>query len=165
MEGIHGLNPELTASIAPENKYGIYAGVLNAPLVPGIEDTAYESVINADRLLRRMVRDYQFRGNSPIETFKRWQSVRAGEKKNIEPFKGNADVLFDSSLIYEIPLFKCYVDPLLRSVPEGSPVYVWARQMLDFIMTGIVALTPKEVDTIPSISVIREFIGGSSFTY
>lgn len=165
MEGIHGLNPELTSSIAPENKYSIYAGVLNGPIVPGIEDTAYESVVNADRLLRRMVRDYQFRGNSPIDTFKRWQSVRAGEKKNIEPFKGNADVLFDSSLIYEIPLFKCYVDPLLRSVPESSPAYVWARQMLEFIMTRIVALTPKEVDTIPTTSVIREFIGGSSFSY
>lgn len=163
MEGIHGLNPELTAGIDAKNKYSIYAGVLNAPMVKDFEKTSYENVILADRLLRRMVRDRQFRGNTPDETFKRWPSVVEGERKNIVPFMKNADAMFDSSLIYEIPLFKCYVDPLLRSIGKESPAYELAQQMLEFIMTKIVALTPTEVSLIPSTSVIREFIGGSTF--
>lgn len=166
MEGIHGLNPELTPGIAPECKFGIYASVLNALDIKEINaSTTFEDVVMADRLLRRMVRDYQFRGHSPIATMLRWPSVHAGELKNIIPFKDNADAMFDSSLIYEIPLFKCYVDPLLRSVPADSPVYGMARDLLEFIMTRIVALTPREIAAIPSTSVIREFIGGSSFVY
>ena len=169
MEGIHGLNPDLTPDIDPLFKFSIYAAVINALNIPDLPDIEVngrkEDSVSITRLLRRMVRDQQFRGNGPEATILRWRSVRAGEVKNIEPFRDNADATFDSSLIYEIPLFKSYVDTLLRRVPGTSPVHEATQGLLDYIMNRVVSLTPREVDLIPSTSVIREFIGGSSFKY
>ncbi|MBR4213324.1 MAG: nucleoside kinase [Bacteroidales bacterium] len=160
MEGIHGLNPGLTPEIAPENKFSIYASVLRSLTIRKPNDSVYDT-----RLLRRMVRDNQFRGNGPADTILRWPSVRAGEEKNIVPYMDLADMKFDSSLIYELPLFKSYAENLLRSVPRRSPAYEEAQRLLDFILTKVAALTPKEAGFIPPTSILREFIGGSSFRY
>ena len=160
MEGIHGLNPALTPDIPAQNRFSVYASVLRSLTIREPNDSVYDT-----RLLRRMVRDNQFRGNGPIDTILRWPSVRAGEEKNIVPFMDLADARFDSSLIYELPLFKSYAENLLRSVPRKSTAYHEAQRLLDFILTKVAALTPDEVSTIPPTSVTREFIGNSSFRY
>ena len=160
MEGIHGLNPALTPDISHEEKFSIYASILNSLSIDAANDTVYDT-----RLLRRMVRDHQFRASNPEATILRWASVRAGEKKNIIPFMKNADAMFDSSLIYELPLLKSFADNLLRSVPESSPAYGTAQRLHSFIMRKVAALTPKEVSFIPTDSIVREFIGGSCFRY
>ena len=161
MEGIHGLNPALTPQIPEEEKFQLYVSVLT-PI--SIDEKTRMSAADY-RLLRRMVRDNQFRGNGPVDTILRWPSVRAGEEKNIVPYKDLADIKFDSSLIYELPLFKSYAENLLRSVSRRSPAYPEAQRLLDFILTKVAALTPKEASGIPPTSVMREFIGGSSFRY
>lgn len=160
MEGIHGLNPALTPGIDPSNKYCIYASILNA-----VTDGKVEHPENFNRLLRRMVRDSQFRGLDPISTMERWASVRAGEEKNIIPFMKNADSHFDSGLIYELPLFKSYVDTMLRSVPKESEYYEISQTILISLFKEVASLTPTEIATIPSVSIVREFIGGSGFSY
>jgi len=160
MEGIHGLNPALTPNIDDSSKYSIYASILQSVTNGNVEEP---EIFN--RLLRRMVRDYQFRGNNPIATIDRWESVRAGEEKNIIPFMKNADCFFDSSLIYELPLFKCYVDTMLRSVPKESEYYEICQTVLKELFAQVASLTPTEIATIPSISICREFIGGSGFNY
>jgi len=160
MEGIHGLNPALTPNIDAANKYKIYASILNC-----VTDGNVEEPENFNRLLRRMVRDYQFRGNNPIATIDRWESVLAGEQKNIFPYRDNADSYFDSSLIYELPLFKCYVDTMLRSVPKESEYYEICQTVLRELFARVASLTPTEIATIPSVSICREFIGGSGFSY
>lgn len=159
MEGIHGLNPDLTPGIEPDRKFKIYASPIQAVTNGKLDHPDYFT-----RLLRRMVRDYQFRGHNPMATLERWASVRAGEEKNIFPYKNNADSYFDSALIYELPLFKSYVDTLLRSVPKDAGVYYeTAQTILNDIFKEIASLTPKEIATIPSSSICREFIGGSVF--
>ena len=160
MEGIHGLNPLLTASIPDAQKFRIYASILTSLTIENEKVTA-----NDTRLLRRMVRDNQFRGESPAATILRWKSVQAGEQKYIFPFKEYADAQFNSALVYELPLLKSYADNLLRSVKDDSPAYSEARRLLKFIMMHVVALTPKEVSKIPPTSIVREFIGGSSISY
>lgn len=160
MEGIHGLNPDLTPGIPPEYKYKVYASVLRPLSINEPDDTLYDT-----RLLRRMVRDNTFRGTDPADTILRWPKVVSAENKNIVPFMDNADVKFDSALIYELSLLKSYADNLLRSVPAYSDAYPEALRLLDFIMNNIAALTPKEVGLIPSSSIVREFIGGSIFKY
>ena len=114
-----------------------------------------------NRLIRRMVRDNAYRGTSAESTLKRWQSVRRGEEKYIFPYQENADVMFNSSLLYELPVLKRYVMPLLLSVPDTEEVYGEAVRLLKFI-DNFSLLDDGEI---PPTSLLREFIGGSSFTY
>lgn len=160
MEGIHGLNPALTPLVPDEEKFKIYVSVL-APL---LVDESMAVSPSDYRLMRRMVRDNQFRGCNAESTILRWPSVRAGEEKYIVPFKENADVLFDTSLIYEMPMLKCYAEPLLQTVRKDSDAYPEAKRLLD-ILHRLIAMTPAEIKNIPPTSIFREFIGGSSFSY
>ena len=114
-----------------------------------------------NRLLRRMVRDYRYRGTSPEATILRWPSVRRGENKYIFPFQENADAQFNSALLYELPLLKYYAEPLLRRIHPSSPAYTEAIRLLKFL-DYIVALTPEEIAAVPPTSILREFIGGQT---
>ena len=109
-----------------------------------------------------MVRDNQFRGMTAEDTILRWPSVGAGEKKYIHPYKKLADAEFNSGLFYEIPMLKCYAEPLLQLIPASSPAYGEASRLLGLIRS-VIAMTPIDVRHIPPTSIIREFIGGSSF--
>ena len=160
MEGIHGLNPELTPQISRDDKFQLYVSVLTPLAID--KDTRMSS--RDYRLLRRMVRDNQFRGMTAEDTILRWPSVRAGEEKYILPFKKKADAEFNSMLFYEIPMLKCYAEPLLQVIPAGSPAYGEARRLLD-LLRSVIAMTPLDVHHIPPTSIIREFIGNSSFHY
>ena len=160
MEGIHALNPELTAKISDDKKFRIYASALTSLSI----DENNNISTSDNRLLRRMVRDNQFRGINPESTILRWTSVRKGEVKNIFPYQENADVMFNSALIYEFPLLKCYAEPLLRGVDTTSPAYPEAARLLSFL-GYITSLIPSDINAVPPTSVLREFIGGSSFSY
>ena len=160
MEGIHGLNPKLTAQIPDDDKFKLYVSVLTPISID--EKTRMSS--RDYRLLRRMVRDNQFRGMSAEDTILRWPSVRAGEEKYIHPFKRMADAEFNSGLFYEIPMLKCYAEPLLQVIPSASPAFDEAQRLLGLIRS-VIAMTPIDVRHIPPTSIIREFIGGSSFHY
>lgn len=160
MEGIHALNPMLTAQIPDELKYRVYASALTSLSI----DENNNISTSDNRLLRRIVRDNQYRGINPEGTIMRWPSVRAGEIKNIFPYQENADVMFNSALIYELPMLKCYVEPLLRGVDPSSAAYPEAARLLKFL-SYIIAITPSDIALIPPTSVLREFIGGSSFSY
>ena len=157
MEGIHGLNPALTPLIPEEEKFQLYVSVLT-PL--SIDEKTRMSAADY-RLLRRMVRDNQFRGMTAEETILRWPSVRNGEEKHILPFKGLADAVFNSSLFYEIPMLKCYAEPLLQVISKESPAFPVAHRLLGLIRS-VIAMTPADVRHIPPTSIIREFIGGAS---
>jgi uridine kinase len=160
MEGIHALNPLLISRI-PENKtYKIYASALTSLSID--ENNSISTTDN--RLLRRMVRDNNFRGTSAEQTILRWQSVRMGESKNIFPYQENADIMFNSSLIYEIPMLKHYAEPLLRRIAPTSRAYSESLRLLKFL-SYMVEITESEQKNIPPTSIMREFIGGSSFTY
>ena len=160
MEGIHGLNPKLTAQIPDDDKFKLYVSVLTPISID--EKTRMSS--RDYRLLRRMVRDNQFRGMSAEDTILRWPSVRAGEEKYIHPFKRMADAEFNSGLFYEIPMLKCYAEPLLQVIPSASLAFDEAQRLLGLIRS-VIAMTPIDVRHIPPTSIIREFIGGSSFHY
>ena len=160
MEGIHGLNPALTPQIDEEEKFQLYVSVLT-PI--SIDEKTRMSAADY-RLLRRMVRDNQFRGMTAEDTILRWPSVRSGEGKFIEPYKVLADAEFNSGLLYEIPMLKCYAEPLLQVIPKASPAHAEARRLLSQIRS-VIAMTPVDVRHIPPTSIIREFIGGSSFHY
>lgn len=157
IEGTHGLNPMLTAQIPEEEKYRVYVSALTSMKLD------YHNYIptSDNRLLRRMLRDYKYRGYSAIETIKRWPDVHEGEEKWIFPYQENADIMFNSSLLYELAVLKPHVEPLLRRVPQNIKEYSVARRLLNFL-EYIVPLQDKEL---PPTSVIREFLGGSSFTY
>lgn len=160
MEGIHGLNPALTPLIDESEKFQLYVSVLTP-----ISINKHTRMSAADyRLLRRMIRDNQFRGMTAADTILRWPSVRSGEEKYILPFKGLADAEFNSVLLYEIPMLKCYAEPLLQVIPKSSPAYAEAHRLLGLIRS-VIAMTPADVRHIPPTSIIREFIGGSSFRY
>ena len=157
IEGTHGLNPMLTEQIPEEEKYRIYVSALTS-----IKLDLHNYIPTSDnRLLRRMLRDYKYRGYEAVETIRRWPDVREGEEKWIFPYQENADVMFNSALPYEISVLKPHVEPLLRQVPENREEYSVARRLLRFL-EYIVPLQDKEL---PPTSVIREFLGGSSFTY
>jgi uridine kinase len=159
IEGIHGLNPELTN--VPENKiFRIYASALTSVSVD--ENNRIPTTDN--RLIRRIVRDAATRGYSATDTIRRWQSVRSGEDRNIFPYQENADIMFNSSLIYELCVLRKYVEPLLRKVPPSDPEYVEALRLLKFI-GYFENIDAKDEETIPPTSVLREFIGNSSFNY
>ena len=160
MEGIHGLNPGLTPQISDEEKFKLYVSVLTPIRI----DEKTRMPARDYRLLRRMVRDNQFRGMTAEDTILRWPSVGAGEEKYILPFKRLADAEFNSALFYEIPILKCYAEPLLQILPKSSSAYGEAQRLLDLIRS-VIAMTPLEVRHIPPTSIIREFIGGSSFHY
>ena len=158
VEGIHGLNPELTSNIDDDVKFKIYVSALTQL---GID---YHNRIPTtdNRLIRRLVRDYQYRGYSPVDTLKRWPSVNRGEKKNIFPYQENADVMFNSALLYELSLLKKYAEPLLKKVPETEEVYSEAKRLLKFLSYFVDCDNEHEI---PPTSIIREFLHGSSFKY
>jgi uridine kinase len=160
MEGIHGLNPKLTSHIDPEKIYKIYASALTS-----LSLDENNNISTSDcRLIRRIVRDGNYRGMSPENTILRWPSVRRGEINNIFPFQENADIMFNSALIYELPLLKYYAEPLLRRIAPNSPASTESIRLLKFL-SYIQELQPSEIALIPPTSVMREFIGGSSFRY
>ena len=160
MEGIHALNPELTKHIDGEKVFRVFASALTSL---SVDENNYISTAD-NRLLRRMVRDNFTRGITPEETILRWKSVRAGEEKNIFPFQENADVMFNSALLFELPLLRYYAEPLLERIPPLSEAYAESVRLRKFL-SYITPLTPDEIDCIPPTSVMREFIGGSTFEY
>lgn len=155
MEGIHALNPALTPSVDQDRIFRVYISALSA-LDGG--DKFHNSTTDK-RLLRRILRDNRTRGISPEENILRWPSVRRGEIRNIFPYEENADIVFNSSMLYDLPLLKYYAEPLLYGVPESSPAYEKAKSILDFLQ-NVVALKPAEIAAIPPTSIMREFIGG-----
>jgi len=157
MEGIHALNPALVPSIDSSKIFHIYISALSS--LPGGEKVHYSTTDK--RLLRRIVRDNRTRGHSPEATLLRWPSVRRGEVRNIFPFEGNADLVFNTSTLYDLPLLKYYAEPLLCGISESSPVYDKAQALIEFL--GIVdPLKPIEIAAIPPTSIMREFIGGQT---
>ncbi|MFA7116327.1 MAG: nucleoside kinase [Bacteroidales bacterium] len=160
MEGIHALNPDLLPEVANERIFKIYASALTSLQID--ENNCVSTTDN--RLLRRILRDYRTRGVSPEETIMRWPSVRRGEIKNIFPYQENADVMFNSTLIYELPLLRYYVESLLLRINPHSPAYSECRRLIKFLQF-VIPMTPDEIKNIPPTSVMREFIGGSVFEY
>ena len=157
MEGIHGLNPELTAQVPEKNKFRIYVSALTSIL---LDDHNYIPTTD-NRLLRRIVRDYKYRGYSARDTIARWPSVRAGEKKWIFPYQENADVMFNSALIFELAVLKPRVMPLLRDVDERYEEHSEAYRLMKFL--SYIKSIPSE--GLPPTSLLREFVGGSTFHY
>ena len=156
VEGIHGLNEKLTASIPAEKKLKIYVSALTPMSINGNTRINTTNV----RLLRRMVRDNQFRGHDAKKTLAKWADVREGENKYIFPFQGAADVIFNSTLIYELAVLKRYAEPLLRDVTEDDgDIYTLAQKLL--VLLSFVESVDE--DFIPNDSIIKEFIGGSVF--
>jgi len=156
VEGIHGLNEALTSSVPRGKKYKIYISALTQ-----LNIDAHNRIPTTDaRLLRRMVRDYQFRGAYALKTLRQWPDVRAGEEKNIFPFQEEADAMFNSALIYELAVLKRYAVPLLEMVPRDVPEYTKANRLLDFCRCF--SDITEEYD-IPNNSLLREFIGKSIF--
>ncbi|MGI6238705.1 MAG: nucleoside kinase [Christensenellales bacterium] len=156
IEGIHGLNDELTSLVPREMKFKIYVSALTTL---NLDDHNRIRTTDA-RLLRRMVRDYLFRGTPPEETMERWESVRRGEEIYIFPYQEHADAMFNSSLTYELPIMKKYVYPLLRAVQPESACYTMARRLVKFLNY---IRTADVEDEIPVNSILREFIGGCTF--
>ena len=156
-EGIHGLNPELTASIPEEQKFRIYASALTTL---SIDDHNWVPTTD-NRLLRRIIRDHKYRGVSALDTIARWQSVRSGEEKWIFPYQENADATINSSLLFELGVMKEYAEPLLKQVPHNVPEYAEAWR-LRALLSYFLPISEKDI---PSTSLLREFLGGSSFHY
>lgn len=153
LEGIHGLNPALAAGVPPENTFRIYISALTQ-----INLDRQNRVSTTDtRLIRRIVRDARERGYTAQQTIQRWESVRRGEKRYIFPYQENADVMFNSALVYELSALKPLIEPLLRQVPFGKPEYVEAKRLLAFLEWFL----PLDGDLIPDNSILREFIGNS----
>ena len=157
LEGIHALNPELTPHIPAESKFKIYVSALTTILL----DNHNYIPTTDNRLLRRIIRDFKYRGYSAEETISRWPSVRAGEEKWIFPFQENADVMFNSALLFELAIIKDYAEPILRKVPNNRPEYSEAYRLRKFLEYFI----PLQDKELPPTSLLREFLGGSSFRY
>ena len=157
IEGIHGLNPELTAGIAERMKFRIYVSALTTI---SIADPNWVPTTD-NRLLRRIIRDAKYRAMPPEETIRRWASVRRGEEKWIFPYQENADAMFNSSLLFELAVMKDQGEELLRNVPGNVPEYAEAYRLRKFL--SYFQSIPSH--SIPSTSVLREFLGGSSFKY
>ena len=157
LEGIHALNTALTPNIPVANKFKIYVSALTT-----IQLDYHNYIPTTDnRLLRRIIRDYKYRNYSAEETIARWGSVRAGEDKWIFPYQEYADAMFNSALLFELAVLKDYVEPILRKVPNNSPEYSEAHRLLRFL-SYFVSVRDKEL---PPTSLLREFLGGSSFRY
>ncbi len=157
IEGIHGLNPELTAEIEAKMKYTIYVSALTTL---SIDDHNWVPTTD-NRLLRRIIRDHKYRGVSATETIRRWPSVRRGEEKWIFPYQENADSMFNSSLLFELGVIKEYAGQVLKGVPRDTPEYGEAYRLRSFLSY----FSPIGDNLIPSTSLLREFLGGSSFHY
>lgn len=156
-EGIHALNPTLTAQIPDENKFRIYASALTAILLD-----SHNYIPTADnRLLRRIVRDYKYRGCSALDTIRRWPSVRAGEAKWIFPYQEEADEMMNTALLFELAALREQALPLLEQVPETEPEYAEAYRLRKFLSY----LSPISIQGLPPTSLLREFMGGSTFRY
>ena len=157
MEGIHALNPAMIPGVDPSKVFRVYASALTSLSI----DENNNISTSDNRMLRRMVRDNRTRGVVPEDTIMRWQSVRRGENRNIFPFQENADAVFNSAHIFELPVLKYYAEPLLRRISPSSPAYAEASRMLKFL-DYIVALSPSEIAAIPPTSILREFIDGQT---
>ena len=157
VEGIHALNPELTSQIPDEQIYRVYASALTTILL----DNHNYIPTTDNRLLRRIIRDNKYRGVSAQETIHRWPSVRAGENKWIFPFQENADAMLNTAMLYELAVIKMQAEPLLQQVPENCEEYAEAYRLLKFLkyFKGI------PYNNLPPTSLLREFLGGSSFHY
>lgn len=157
LEGIHALNPALTPNIPAANKYKIYVSALTTILL----DNHNYIPTTDNRLLRRIIRDYKYRSHSAEATINRWPSVRTGEEKWIFPYQEYADAMFNSALIFELAVLKDHVEPVLRKVPNNSPAYSEAHRLLRFLSHFV----PVQDEELPPTSLLREFLGGSSFVY
>ncbi len=157
VEGIHGLNPEISAMIPEERKFKVYVSALT----PLSIDANNRIPTTDNRLIRRMVRDARYRGYSALETLQRWPSVRKGEEKHIFPFQEEADVMFNTALLFELGVLKRWAEPLLREVPPNEPEYSEAKRLLKFL-SYLVNINAREI---PPTSILREFLDGSSFHY
>ena len=157
VEGIHALNPELTSQIPDEQIFRVYASALTTIL---LDDHNYIPTTD-NRLLRRIIRDYKYRGVSAQETIHRWPSVRAGENKWIFPYQENADAMFNTAMLYELAVIKQQAEPLLEQVPENCEEYTEAYRLLKFLSY----FKPIEWNHLPPTSLLREFLGGSAFKY
>ncbi len=157
VEGIHALNPKLTAEIDESLKFKVYVSALTQL---SLDD---QNIIHGtdNRLVRRLVRDNNFRGWNAYETLRRWPDVVRGERKHIFPYQENANVMFNSALLYELGVLKRYAEPLLKQVPEDCEEYSSARQLLNFSEL----ILPIDDKFIPYNSIMREFLGGSAFEY
>ena len=153
IEGIHGLNDRLTSSVPRDKKFKVYISALTS-----LNIDQHNRIPTTDgRIIRRIIRDCQFRGHDAATTIKLWPMVRRGEEKNIFPFQEEADVMFNSALIYELAVLKKYAEPLLESVDPTKPEYLVAKRLLKFLKCFL----PLDDVEIPSTSILREFIGGS----
>ena len=157
MEGIHGLNPELTRNIPENQKFRLFVSALTTL---SIDDHNWIGTYD-NRLLRRIIRDHMYRGSDALQTIQRWPSVRRGENKWIMPFHENADAMFNSSLLFELSVMKNYALPILQQVPSNVPEYAEASRLMKFLSY----FEPLDEKEIPSTSLLREFLGGSSFHY
>lgn len=157
VEGIHALNPELTLQIPQEQIYRVYASALTTLL---LDNHNYVPTTD-NRLLRRIIRDHKYRGVSAQETIRRWPSVRTGENRWIFPFQENADQMFNTAMLFELAVIKQQAEPLLEQVPENCVEYAEAYRLLKFLRY----IRPIPEDQIPPTSLLREFLGGSSFEY
>lgn len=153
IEGIHGLNPRLAESLPTERLFRVYVSALTQ-----LNIDRHNRVPTTDvRLIRRIVRDATYRGYSASQTLARWESVRRGEKRNIFPYQENADVMFNSALVYELAVLRPMAEPLLRQLEPGEPHYIEARRLLSILNW----LVPMDSSLVPDNSLLREFIGGS----
>ena len=157
VEGIHALNPELMSQVPQNQIYRIYASALTTLLL----DNHNYIPTTDNRLLRRIIRDHKYRGVSAVDTIRRWPSVRAGENKLIFPFQENADAMFNTAMLFELAVIKSQAEPLLDQVPENVPEYSEAYRLKKFLSY----IKPIPADQIPPTSLLREFLGGSSFKY
>ena len=157
MEGIHGLNDELTSSVPFNQKLKIYVSALN-----NLNIDAHNRIPTTDsRKIRRIIRDYNYRGHTAEQTLMMWDSVREGEDANIFPFQEIADFMFNSILTYELGVLKKYVEPLLKGVSDYCPSYLEANRLMR-LLNHIYNI---QDDLVPSNSILREFIGGSIYNY
>ena len=157
VEGIHALNPELTAQIPKEQIFRVYASALTTILL----DNHNYIPTTDNRLLRRIIRDHKYRNVSALETIRRWPSVRAGENKWIFPYQENADAMFNSAMLFELAVIKSQAEPLLEQVPENASEHAEAYRLLKFLRY----IKPIPETQIPPTSLLREFLGGSSVEY
>ncbi len=157
IEGIHCLNPELTAQVPDELKFKIFVSALTSLSL----DRQNPIPTSDNRLIRRIVRDYNYRGYSAVDTIRRWPSVRRGEEQNIFPYQENADVMVNTSLVFELSVLKPYAMPILYGVPETVPEYAEAMRLIKLL--SFFKTIP--VGALPGTSILREFVGGSTFVY
>ncbi len=153
LEGIHGLDPRLIPAALSRQSFRVYVSALTQ-----LNLDRHNRVSTTDtRLIRRIVRDARERGYTAKDTISRWESVRRGEKRYIFPFQENADIMFNSALVYELAALKPLAEPLLRQVQHGTPEYIEAKRLLAFLEWFL----PIDIDWIPENSIAREFLGGS----